>query len=52
MHRRAQRSVVRATSVASFALAFVLVVTGGCSNCPTCPKHTEPVHVSPPTSSH
>jgi hypothetical protein len=52
MRRRVRRAAVRATRVTFVALAFALVVTGGCSNCPTCPKHTEPVHITAPESSH
>jgi len=52
MRRRAQRSAARVTGVASAALAVVLAVAGGCSQCPTCPKHTEPVHLAAPSGSH
>jgi len=52
MPRRAQRTALRATGVASVALAIALAVTGGCSNCPPCPKNTEPVQIAAPASSH
>jgi hypothetical protein len=52
MHDGVPRFAVLLARAAPALLAAVLAAAAGCSQCPTCPKHTEPVHVAPPSGSH